>query len=289
MNRNILTENIISFLFIILLVIALIALYNIIFNKFLKTFRKGIKAIKAKNYLNATAYFSECIEIKSNNFGAYHNRAISYFCLKEYRKAIDDAVISVNLKPGQVYMYLLLALCHAKIRTFSVSNEYVNKAFDYKPDNKYRVFLTRIKANNFSELGKPDAAEKELLNEIKRGTEPDSIYNDLGFYAIKQKDYKQALDYLNKSIELNPNDAYPYNNRGYAYANLGYFERAFIDFKKSAELDSKNSYLYKFRGLTYHMMGKEIEAKIDLEKAIEMNEDFKDELKTKMEEINGTL
>jgi tetratricopeptide (TPR) repeat protein len=53
-----------------------------------------------------------------------------------------------------------------------------------------------------------------------------------------QKQYQaKALDYYNKDLALDPNDAALHNNLGSLYANMGKTEDAAAEFKKAAELD----------------------------------------------------
>ncbi len=48
--------------------------------------------------------------------------------------------------------------------------------------------------------------------------------------------YEKQVEYYTKAIELAPNWAYPYNNRGVAYFNLGQWEKAKADWDKAIEL-----------------------------------------------------
>lgn len=48
--------------------------------------------------------------------------------------------------------------------------------------------------------------------------------------------YPKQVEYYTKAIELAPNWAYPYNNRGVAYFNLGEWMKAKADWDKAIEL-----------------------------------------------------
>lgn len=51
--------------------------------------------------------------------------------------------------------------------------------------------------------------------------------------------YSEALPYFNKSIELNPESAYMWDNRAQAYAFLGEKENALKDLAQAIKLDPK--------------------------------------------------
>lgn len=58
-----------------------------------------------------------------------------------------------------------------------------------------------------------------------------------------------------KAIELNPNDAKAYVNRGVAYYTRGNLNQAVADFSKAIELDSQFATAYYNRGLAYKSTG----------------------------------
>ena len=59
----------------------------------------------------------------------------------------------------------------------------------------------------------------------------------------------EAIDYLNKSINLNPNFSNAYVYRGIAYYQLGKYKDALKDYNKAIDLDENNDYAYTNRGL----------------------------------------
>lgn len=73
---------------------------------------------------------------------------------------------------------------------------------------------------------------------------------NLGLCKSEKQDYKGAIQCYNKSLRIQT-DAYPLNNRGYAYYKLGKYEKALKDINHSLQQDASNSYAYKNRALVY--------------------------------------
>ena len=48
---------------------------------------------------------------------------------------------------------------------------------------------------------------------------------------------ERSIEDYDKAIELDPNDAEAYNNRGNSYSDLGQYQRAIEDYDKAIELD----------------------------------------------------
>jgi len=92
-------------------------------------------------------------------------------------------------------------------------------------------------------------------------------------FSLLQKDkadYMKALDLLNKAIELNPDDAIDYNNRGTAFYKLGWYQRAIEDFNRAINLDPNDTYAYNNRGNAYYDLGKRNRACDDWRKVCEL-------------------
>ena len=63
-------------------------------------------------------------------------------------------------------------------------------------------------------------------------------YNNRGWARNKTGSYNQAIQDLNKAIQLDPGLALAYYNRGRAYADLGQDAEADADKAKACSLDS---------------------------------------------------
>jgi len=76
-----------------------------------------------------------------------------------------------------------------------------------------------------------------------------------------------------KVIELDPNDAQAYNNRGNAYYRLGEYDKAITDYTKAIDIDPNDAKAYYNRGNAYSIQSKDVEAINDFEKTISISND----------------
>lgn len=89
-----------------------------------------------------------------------------------------------------------------------------------------------------------------------------------------EKDLAKQIEYLSKAIEINPEYADAYNNRGIAYTHLKEYEKAIEDFSKAIEINQEDADTYYNRGIAYSNL-KEYEKVIeDYNKAIEINPEY---------------
>ena len=70
-----------------------------------------------------------------------------------------------------------------------------------------------------------------------------------------QTHYDEAIKHYTYAIELKPDFAIAYNNRGITYRDKGEIKRAIDDFNKAIELQSDYADAYNNRGLTYRNKG----------------------------------
>jgi tetratricopeptide (TPR) repeat protein len=81
----------------------------------------------------------------------------------------------------------------------------------------------------------------------------DAYYNrGLAHYDLKE--YERAIEDYNKAIELDPNYVNAYYNRGLAYYYLMQYERAIEDYNKTIELDPNYAHAYNNRGIAYYYL-----------------------------------
>lgn len=109
-------------------------------------------------------------------------------------------------------------------------------------------------------------SEQEKLD-LKR----ESYYHNLrGWDYSKSGDFSNAISEYTKALELDPDDAMTYFNRGLIYYSMGDYHRAISDFSKTIELNPNRASTYYNRGLAFEKLGKTEESHRDIAKANEL-------------------
>lgn len=94
-------------------------------------------------------------------------------------------------------------------------------------------------------------------------------HNILAASLIREKKINEAIYHYNKSIRINPNYHFTYNNRGIVYRNLGQYKIAIGDFSRAIGLKKDFATAYINRGITYHSLGQYKLAIEDYNKAMD--------------------
>ena len=91
-------------------------------------------------------------------------------------------------------------------------------------------------------------------------------YSHVKLYLVylHQEDLDCALRDYNKAIELNPDHAYAYNNRGVVYQKQDEVDSAIEDYNKAIELKLDNPHVYYKRGTAWLQLREWEKAKLDL-------------------------
>ena len=87
----------------------------------------------------------------------------------------------------------------------------------------------------------------------------------------KQAWYDKAVGHYTEAIDLHPQHAGIYNNRGIAYGKKGDFDRAIQDYNAAITLDPQHTNAYNNRGIEYDKKGEIGRAIQDYSSAIELN------------------
>ena len=69
--------------------------------------------------------------------------------------------------------------------------------------------------------------------------------------SISLRKFNQAIEFLNKAIELNPNYIQAYFNRGETYSKIKDYDKAINDYTKVLKLNPDHNRANYLRGLIY--------------------------------------
>jgi len=105
--------------------------------------------------------------------------------------------------------------------------------------------------------------------------DPDNAnaYYERGDFYYEIDEYGNAIADYNKAIELDPNHVSAYYNRGCAYGEMGEYDKAIADYNKAIDLDPNDANAHYNRGVAYREKGEVPKAVSDLEKCIRLSTD----------------
>ncbi len=96
-------------------------------------------------------------------------------------------------------------------------------------------------------------------------------YNARGNISLAAKKYSEALQDLNKAVELTPRESSVFYNRGNVYLDLEKFDFALKDFTKAISLRKNNPDYFVNRAMTYDALEKLPDAINDMNSAIKLD------------------
>ena len=78
--------------------------------------------------------------------------------------------------------------------------------------------------------------------------------------AYNEKDPKKKVEYYTKCLEIDPNYAYAWNNKGLALYKLGRYEEAIECYDRALQIDPDNAVAWTGKGVALGMLRRYEEA-----------------------------
>ena len=114
-----------------------------------------------------------------------------------------------------------MGLCCAKLERFDDALLYFEQVVTAGGD-VLRAYQCRMTiAYIYVKTSRPKMAEFELNRLKSLGFESASLYNTLAYAAYAQKHYKRAIDFYEKTLDIDQNNATALNSMGYILADMG--------------------------------------------------------------------
>lgn len=224
----------------------------------------GYCHMQLKSYDKAIEFLEKSIFLKEDDYLTRYYLGHTYFSVQIYDKALEHLSESLKLKDDEFNSWLSIGILYNVIDEAALSKECLEKArniaLNYNDNIDYQL-------DCFIKLS--EAEENEYLN-----------YLYLGICYAKMESYKNALQYLLESIEIN--EKYSSENNYLAYYWIGYinyidseYEEAVKYLEKSIKLnDDEENYLILFwLGDSYFRLSNYKKALINLQKSLCLKED----------------
>jgi tetratricopeptide (TPR) repeat protein len=148
----------------------------------------------------------------------------------------------------------------------------LNRAIKLDPN---QTFLFNSRGNVYRNLGNYNLALSDFQLALKMVSSQEydflyEIYCGLGCTYNRMGNWKEAISYFTRAIEIKPNDMLAFINRGIAYQSIKDFENAISDYSEVINLSPKWHGAYLNRAYLYSILSKYSEAINDYEEAIKL-------------------
>jgi len=170
----------------------------------------------------------------------------------------------------QAELAYYLGLCYTKLECYNEAILYLEQVVTagHNPLRSYQCRITL--ALIYIRTNRPKLAEFELKRLRNAGFESTAMYNAMGYSAYLQKRYRQAIDYYERTMELDINNATAMNSLGFILADRGFDTiKGLMLCRKAVEIRPQNAAYMDSLGWAYYKCGDLKEARDWLRKAID--------------------
>ena len=150
---------------------------------------------------------------------------------------------------------------------------YMDNAYNLRTDDYYTlVNYARIlyRKNDYK-------SAREKLDKVPEDLRDynEQFYNIHGLLEMAENNLKQAVEYFNKAIKINPKNYYVQNNLGLTLIRTQNYEQAKTHLELAADEKPQKAYVYNNLGISYENLNQLYKAKQSYEKALDLNPDHK--------------
>ena len=224
-----------------------------------------------KRDLEALPLIEKILKAKSNYAEAYANRALIKLRAKDIVGAIEDAEMTVSLKPHLTQMWQLLSSLYYQANNLSDAIEALRSAHKNEPENP--DFMVQL-----GEFLRQDNKASEAINFLEKATElapkDAKAWTNLGVAFQQEKKIADAKTAYEKVLDLNPKSAAILSNLGTMKKEAEEWESALQYFEKALELEPNLTEAHSNLGVTLQELGRLDEAEASFRQAIALKPDL---------------
>ena len=202
---------------------------------------RGLTHHNKGDYALAIADYGRAISLNSKYAAAYYDRGLLHLAKDNYESAISDFTKAIQLEPKRDDLY------YARGSAYRGKSDYNAAIADYTKTLELNPTYACAYNNRgviYEETVKYDLAISDYNKALEVELTDRTLRNRGRVYAIQGK-YDLAINDYSSVLRLNPNDAYAYLERGFAYARIGQNKRALSDLMRASNLGIAEEYRLK--------------------------------------------
>ena len=201
----------------------------------------GRNCIAREEYEKAIGYFDYVAALYSDYSSAYSFRAEAYFGMKDYINAASDVISALSIDGDNKAFYLMVG--HAEDAYPQLTTRLKAKAISEKNNSYWQYCLGIVNEAAKKYEMAIDAYKVAMSNNPSAMTayRISNCYEELG-------NWKQALEYADKALEIKPDDTDYINQKANLYWFSGDLDSAIAEVSKCVEAEPENYFYYHRRG-----------------------------------------
>jgi len=201
--------------------------------------------------------------------------AVILYQNKNWAKALDKflSADTSNLTfDEKMELAYYLGLCYTKLGHYEEALSFLEQVVT-SGHNILRVFQCRMMlAYIYVTTKRVKMAEYELKRLQSSGLESPLLYNTLAYAAWLQKQYKNAIEFYEKTLEIDSDNTTAMNSMGYILADTGMdVMRALRLCRRAVDSKPQSAAYLDSLGWAYYKSGEVIEARTWLRRALEIS------------------
>lgn len=177
-------------------------------------------------------------------------------------EAIEHLKALVEARPDEMRGYLALGGVYGSKENWRASADLYDRAVERLKEPEaadWNVFYQRGIA--YERLKEWNKAEPSFRKALELNPEQPQVMNYLGYsWVDKNMNLTEALEMIQKAVELRPSDGYIVDSLGWAYYRLGRFEDAVRELERAVSLRPEDPVLNDHLGDAYWRVGRKLEA-----------------------------
>jgi tetratricopeptide (TPR) repeat protein len=218
-----------------------------------------------QQYGEAEKRFKRAIEVRYNSVLAHHNLGLVYFLRNQLDSAEMEIKKGIEIDSLAPDGYFQLAQIYRTQGRIDKAIEQLERLQSFSPDYKESIALIetlrKVPQDSTTKYFDMNADQMQIF-ELERKS----------FESYQQKNYAEAISYIEELIKLDPSKKSGYlNNMGLCYREMGDLDNAEKSFNEALSLDEKN--INAINGLAEVLLlrGKKGEAINYYKKVLEIN------------------
>jgi tetratricopeptide (TPR) repeat protein len=184
-------------------------------------------------------------------------------------EAVNQLQALMNNTPADRELYLSVAQVYSQAKQFAEAEQAVNKALGFSSKPEEQEYSRFMLGSIYERQKKYDLAEEQFKKVLAVDPLNASAANYLGYMlADRGVRLEESVKYIQKALELEPNNGAYLDSLGWAYYKMNRCDLAEPHLEKAARLMSDDPTIHEHLGRLYLRMGKETLAEQEWERAL---------------------